>query len=770
MLLEELLAILIAGRQVRGWVDSTAQSPVGGNLTTSQQYLLTLTDASGCMAFDTVWVMVNGSISVVASAADSLICYGQSTSLMATANGGSGAFSYFWGSPIGISGANVSSGILLADQQFVVTVTDSVGCTATDDVTVLVSPFFAANAGPDQGLCLGDSLVLGAMPTQAGGIPPYTCSWDSAGGAWATACNPVITGITQPTPFVLTVTDSAGCTATDSVTIIAAPQMSVNAGADTLVCFGDSLLLNAVISGGIAPFTFQWASSQTINNPALASALLPSLTASAWVSVLITDSLGCQAIDSFFVTVNPQLVANAGSDTLVCFQDSFQLAGSAVGGDGSYVYQWSPANNLLHPTIANPRGGNLSAPQTYTLLVTDGNGCPATDSMQVLVNPQLLADAGSDTLVCFRDSFQLLGNALGGTAGYSYSWSPGAGLVDSTAQNPIGGNLTASQQYLLTLTDASGCMAFDTVWVMVNGSISVVASAADSLICYGQSTSLMATANGGSGAFSYFWGPPIGISGANVSSGILLADQQFVVTVTDSVGCTATDDVTVLVSPFFAANAGPDQGLCLGDSLVLGAMPTQAGGIPPYACSWDSAGVAWATACNPVITGITQSTPFVLTVTDSAGCTATDSVTIIAAPQISVNAGQDTLVCFGDSLLLNAVISGGIAPFTFQWASSQTINNPALASALLPSLTASAWVSVLITDSLGCQAIDSFFVTVNPQLVANAGSDTLVCFQDSFQLAGSAVGGDGSYVYQWSPANNLLQSTIANPRGGNLSG
>ncbi len=752
-----------AGGYTYSWSPALASvaNPRGGNLTATQAFVLTVTDSSGCTAVDTVMVIVNDSIGVVASALDSLICYGQSTQLMASANGGSGGFGFAWSH--GPVGANASTGALLADQQFVVTATDAIGCSASDDVTVRVSPVFVADAGPDQGLCLGDSLTLGAMPTQMGGIPPYTCSWDSAGVLWATACNPVITGLTQPTQFVLTVTDSAGCTASDSVTIIAAPLLVVDAGPDTLVCFGDSLQANALVQGGIGPFSYQWTSTQILSNDTIPNPVLQTLTASAWVVVQVTDSIGCIAIDSFFVTVNPQMIANAGLDTLICYQDSFQLAGSAIGGDSSYVYQWSPALGLVQTNIANPRGGNLSTSQTYTLLVTDGKGCTAVDSMQVIVNPQLIANAGPDTLVCFRDSFQLAGSAAGGAGGYTYNWSPTLASV----ANPSGGNLTASQTYILTVTDSNGCTAVDTVMVIVNDSIGVVASALDSLICYGQSTQLMASANGGSGGFGFAWSH--GPAGASVSSGTLLANQQFIVTATDVVGCSAMDDVTVRVSAFFVANAGPDLGLCLGDSIVLGAMPTQSGGLPPYTCSWDSAGVLWSTACNPVITGLTQTTSFVLTVTDSAGCIAIDTVIITAAPLLTVDAGPDTLVCFGDSLQANALVQGGIGPFIYQWTSAQTLSNDTIPNPVLQTLTASAWVIVQVTDSIGCQAIDSFFVTVNPQLIANAGLDTLICYQDSFQLAGSAVGGDSSYMYQWSPAGGLVQTNLSNPRGGNLS-
>lgn len=178
----------------------------------------------------------------------------------------------------------------------------------------------------------------------------------------------------------------------------------------------------------------------------------------------LPDSLSPESDDIFLQVQGP--TANAGSAATVCAGGSTTLGGSpaAIGGAGPYSFAWSPTAGLDDATLANPLATPAST-QTYTLTVTDANGCTATSSVTVTVNSPPVADAGADTTICLSDSV-VLGGAptASGTGPFSYVWSPAADLDDPSAANPAA-TPSGATVYSVTVTDANGCTASSTVSV-----------------------------------------------------------------------------------------------------------------------------------------------------------------------------------------------------------------------------------------------------------------------------------------------------------------
>lgn len=162
------------------------------------------------------------------------------------------------------------------------------------------------------------------------------------------------------------------------------------------------------------------------------------------------------------------LKANAGPDATVSPGGSTVLQGSASGGQGPYRFSWSPATGLSNATIANPTA-NPAATTTYTLTVTDLWGLKNSDTMTVsLRSATLEAKAGVDQQMSAGGSVQLQGGASGGTAPYTYKWSPTTGLSSATIANPTA-RPTATTTYTLTVTDNLGASATDAMVLTVNG-------------------------------------------------------------------------------------------------------------------------------------------------------------------------------------------------------------------------------------------------------------------------------------------------------------
>src|SRR5690606_4474307 len=151
--------------------------------------------------------------------------------------------------------------------------------------------------------------------------------------------------------------------------------------------------------------------------------------------------------------------------------------------------------SLSNPNIANP----IATPgvtTTYTVTVTDGNGCQDTDEVTVIVNPLPTADAGADQGVCIDGSVN-----LSASGGVSYSWAPAATLSDPTIANPIA-TPVATTSYTVTVTDSNGCQNYDDVTVTVNP-LPVIDAGADQTICFSPQVATLTS----SGGLSYVWMP-----------------------------------------------------------------------------------------------------------------------------------------------------------------------------------------------------------------------------------------------------------------------
>ena len=342
--------------------------------------------------------------------------------------------------------------------------------------------------------------------------------------------NPVYTYASAATyPVQLSATSSKGCNKTfqDTISIIDKPQFSLTN--DTLICDIDTLQLNAI--GGRS--TIFWTPNYNISDQNSFSPLVSPKISTTYYATLF-ESPGCSGTDSVRVNVVSDVSLNAGNDTTICLNDTAKLNLVSI----ALHYLWTPAISLSADTAKNP----LAIPLTNTNyhVVASIGKCNKADDVIVNVVPYPKADAGKDTSICFRDSYQL--TASGGSI---YLWSPSTFLNNPEISNPV---TTPSQSinYVVKVNDVAGCPkpAFDSVVIKVE---KVVADAGprDTVIVVNQPLQL----NGTGAVESFHWSPPTGLSDPDIPDpvAILSDNQEYVLKITSGSGCTDHDTINVIV-------------------------------------------------------------------------------------------------------------------------------------------------------------------------------------------------------------------------------
>jgi len=269
--------------------------------------------------------------------------------------------------------------------------------------------------------------------------------------SWTPVTNMVNANTATPTVNPTTTTtysvqlDEQGCLNTDTVRVRVVRVVTTRAMPDTTICLKDSVQLNITSDG----LQHTWTPAASLNDPTLQSPVaLPPGTTNYQVLARIGS---CTATENIIVTTVPYPVANAGSDTIICYNTPAYLHGSHDGNS----FSWSPAGTLTNSNTLNPIAYPIRTTE-YVLSSLDNKGCPKPgyDTVLVTVLPKIQPFAGNDTLVVVGQPLQL--NAEGGV---SYLWSPPTGLNSTTIKNPVGiyGQEVDSIRYTVRVFNEAGC-------------------------------------------------------------------------------------------------------------------------------------------------------------------------------------------------------------------------------------------------------------------------------------------------------------------------
>lgn len=478
-------------------------------------------------------------------------CAGGSTTLTASATGGTGPYTVQWRrGNLAVGSGSTFNATVAGD--YLAVLTDAAGCSVTAPfVSVKENPQPVANAGPDVFRTGTEKLVI-TGPSVSGGTPPYTYTWTTTPTVPIdnpASATPTIGPFTGNATVRLTVSDSKNCVAQkQAVVVYSACGFAVTALAKGAFCQGSTDTLRAQLTGGSGGYVYSWRRGDEVvstRESYLAS------QAGAY-SVTVDDSRGCRATSNpVQVQENPSPTLTVSGATSFCKGTNSTLTASATGGTGPYSIQWlngtAPVSSAAVLTV--------SVPGLYTASVADARGCRATATpVQLQESPGPTVTISGAASFCKGANSILTASATGGAEPYSVQWLNGTTLVGSNATLTVG----APGSYSASVTDSRGCRSTATpVQVQENSSPAVTISGA-SAFCKGASTTLTATATGGTGPYSIQWvdgTTPIG----NAAALSLSATGFYAVSATDARGCVSAPasvnvrekggDLTALVLP-----------------------------------------------------------------------------------------------------------------------------------------------------------------------------------------------------------------------------
>jgi trimeric autotransporter adhesin len=447
-------------------------------------------------------------------------------------------------------------------------------------------------------------------------------------------------------------------------------------------------------AGGTAPYTYSWS-----NGANLATA--SNLSAGNY-AVTATDASGCSATATVTVgSTSTAITTNTPTTTnSACGGATGSASVTPSNGTAPYVYNWSNGGNTQ--TISNVAAGS------YSVSITDANGCAGSVSNIVVSNPNAPTAniSASQNVLCnggTSGSATAAGN--GGTAPYTYTWSNGA--------NAATANALAAGTYSVTVIDAASCRGIASVTITQPTALNVAANSAATanVACFGGNNGQAAvSANGGTAPYTYTWS-----NAANTAAISGLTAGVYTVTVNDANNCNRTLGVTITQpTTALAANAVSGNITCNGANNGT-ASASANGGTAPYTYTWSNGSTS--SSLNALAAGT-----YTATATDANGCVASTNAVTISEPTAlssSATATNASSAAATDGAV-NISVSGGTSPYTYTWSNGANTQNLAAVGV--------GTYSVTITDANGCTSNQSATVSSPTALDLNNANINISMF------------------------------------------
>jgi gliding motility-associated-like protein len=581
---------------------------------------------------------------------------------------------------------NLFAGFYLLD------VVDANGCITNDTITLtepdtLVPLISSTTIGFTNIACYGDA-TGSATVSVVGGTPPFTYLW-SNGDTTQTADSLAAGNVS------VYVVDYNGCTG-DTLSTLSQPNQllaGLSITSDAL-CYGTatgSAVSNT--NGGTPPYSYFWSNGSTNDS-------ISNLTAGSY-AVLILDANLCQTTDSLTILEPTQLTASTvassypSGNNISCFganDGSIDLTVS--GGTQGYTYVWS--------NTATTEDVNGLAPGTYSVTITDANGCSETQSVTITEPTQLVTDTifslefyGGVNVSCnggVDGTIEVV--ASGGSAPYSYSWTNGGTTAVITG--------VSVDTFVVTVTDVNGCTAIAAIRIDEPSLLSSSVGTQQDVDCNGNSSGeVTINASGSTAPYQYSINGGTTYQSSPTFPG--LAAGNYNITVRDTNGCMVMQGVTIGQPVSVLSGSASSVGSADCNGYSSGSITADAtGGTAPYEYSIDNSNFQ----SSPVFTDLDAGT-YTVYVTDVNNCTTTFDVTITEPSSLDIsgaNSGSVAAPCATLNGVAFVAPVGGTPPYTYLWTGPSTGTGDTLRPA------APGDYVVLVTDANGCDTTQNITV------------------------------------------------------------
>jgi large repetitive protein len=639
-------------------------------------YSVTVTDDNGCTAVASGIVAISIPLTVTTTQIN-VKCNGTATgTATVTPNGGTSPYSYQWNTTPQQTTATANN---LSAGTYTVTVTDAKNAIIKATVTITQPIPLVVNV---------TTTTNSATANPSGGTAPYTYTWNTT----PQKIEQTITGLTAGT-YTVTVSDSNNCTAVASATISTVPSpITISISVNNVKCYGSddgSATVNP--KGGTAPYTYLWDTT-----PANTTATISNKKAGDY-SVIVTDKNNNTATVTINISEPPPLKVNvvlAGNSATA----------NVTGGVAPYIYQW--LNGSSTPTINNLSAG------TQTVTITDSNGCKVTGDVTIAGGTLAVTITSTNILCNNETNGTATANPTGGTGPYTFLWSINASILQKVTNLDKG-------LYSVTVTDKTGATATSSIDIINPEKLKAS-------IVQPTSTSATANATGGTAPYSYLWNKGVGLTTQTVTG---LVPDNYVVTITDANGCTASAIKTIVPLPGFNAAISVTEIKCKGNKDGT-ATVTTSGGLAPLQYLWSN-------GKNTETINALEAGAYSVTVTDKNNVTASATTTLLEPTLLKITIATT-------SNTATATATGGIAPYVYVWSNAKN-------GAGIDNLTDGEY-TVTVTDKNGCTASATTTIgvpTPSLELIIEIKNVNCPSGKDGSAKA-SVVGGTGPFTFEWS--------------------
>ncbi len=686
-------------------------------------YSVIVRDVNGCRQDLNASIDQPEAITISLDTVNHIRCYGQQTGYAkVSVVGGVQPYTYSWNN--GITGnqlVNVASG------EYTLTITDANKAVKKKKVVIDQPEYFALSIDSvNNPTCY--ELNNGSIKTRVkGGTTPYQFQWNTG----ATSQN--LKGLTSG-KYAITVTDARGCVLADS-TQLDKPQPLEVALLNTtdIKCNGEPLgKVNISVRGGTEPYRYNWSHGAKEQN-------LENVRAGNY-TVKVLDANQCLKTISATVNEPPKLVANFASvkDVPCKGENKGSISTSVTGGTPPYNYLWNNGDSTA--SINNLYVGN------YSVEIIDSNGC-SSDLSTEITEPVLLKGIVTNVtdISCFGFKEGAVSiDVQGGTPPYAYGWNNGSKEQNLTK--------IAAGDYNVKVTDQQGCEISLEASVKQPTELLVSVGDIQNISCFGdQVGAIDVNVNGGVAPYAYTWS-----NGASTQDIIKVPAGNYSLKVTDSKGCVNMVNAEVVQpQPLVVEKTSINNNRCSGETAGNIAMAVS-GGVEPYSYNWSNGESVKDIQNAPAGT-------YELKVTDANGCEQTSVQEIVEPPLLTKSIDAvNHITCNGESNgSVHISVSGGIAPYSYQWSNGHTGQD-------LLNVPAGSY-SVLIKEANGCESRLETTITEPTLFVTElVGVEHNKCYGDkNGQIQISAEGGTTPYTFKWS--NGASSQNLSEIRAGDYS-